>query len=60
VHILLIILGALLALFGGGCGFLLAGGYPHVWLLPLAGGLLLIWWGVTKGRAKREKNQTRE
>jgi Flp pilus assembly protein TadB len=54
VHILLIILGALLALFGGGCALLTGGYSPEIWLLPLAGGILLIRWGMARGRAKRE------
>lgn len=60
MHILLIILGALLALLGGGCGILLQGDYPHIWLLPLAGGTLLIWWGVARGRAKHKNLQPKD
>ncbi len=60
MHILLIILGALLAVFGGGCAILLQGDYPVVWLVPLVVGLLLIWWGVTRVRAKRENSQKGE
>jgi threonine/homoserine/homoserine lactone efflux protein len=58
MHILLIILGALLALFGGACTLLVAGlsGGDTILmgLLPLGAGLLLIWAGIEMGRAKRK------
>lgn len=56
--ILLIILGALLALFGGACTLLLAGngGADSIGpgLLPLGAGVLLIWAGIEMRRAKRK------
>jgi hypothetical protein len=60
VHILLIILGGLLTLFGGGCAILVQGDYPQIWLPPLAIGLFLVWWGVAKHQAKRENSQKGE
>jgi threonine/homoserine/homoserine lactone efflux protein len=58
MHILLIILGALLALFGGACTLLVAGlsggNSILMGLLPLGAGLLLIWAGIEMGRAKRK------
>jgi hypothetical protein len=62
--ILLIILGALLALFGGACTLLLAGlsGGDSIGmgLLPLGAGLLLIWAGIEMRRAKRKNVKPEE
>jgi hypothetical protein len=62
--ILLIILGALLALFGGTCTILLAGlgggNSIGMGLLPLGAGLLLIWAGIEMRRAKRKNTKPEE
>ena len=55
MHILLIILGALLTLFGGGCAILLQGDYPVVWLVPLGCGVALLVWGIRREREKRRQ-----
>jgi membrane protein implicated in regulation of membrane protease activity len=77
MHILVIIIGLLLALFGGGCTLIWGGAIlfsPNmardlqnygaallfVGLLPLAGGIAMINWGVRRDREKRRQRSGKE
>jgi hypothetical protein len=64
MHILVIILGALLVLFGGACTIIFASvsGAESIGLglLPLIAGVLLIWAGIAMSRAKRKNSKPEE